>query len=67
MPPEEILTAIRAELGADVKELFADFDVHPLASASIGQAHAAHLDDGTPVVVKVRIPRIIWERTTSAF
>ncbi|WP_374008437.1 ABC1 kinase family protein [Leifsonia sp. LS-T14] len=59
VPPEEILTAIRAELGADVEELFADFDVHPLASASIGQAHAAHLDDGTPVVVKVRRPGVV--------
>ncbi|MEY9951591.1 ABC1 kinase family protein [Leifsonia sp. EB34] len=59
VPPEAILEAIRAELGADVEELFADFDVHPIASASIGQAHAAHLEDGTPVVVKVRRPGIV--------
>ena len=59
VPAEAILEAIRAELGADVEELFADFDVHPLASASIGQAHAAHLDDGTPVVVKVRRPGVV--------
>lgn len=31
----------------------------PLASASIGQAHAATLDDGTPVVVKVRSPGVV--------
>ncbi|MGH1525503.1 ABC1 kinase family protein [Leifsonia sp. L25] len=59
VPAAEIVDAIRAELGADVEELFADFDVVPLASASIGQAHAAHLHDGTPVVVKVRRPGVV--------
>ena len=59
VPAEAILEAISAELGADVDELFADFDVHPLASASIGQAHAAHVTDGTPVVVKVRRPGVV--------
>jgi ubiquinone biosynthesis protein len=47
---------IRSELGAAPEEIFASFDDRPLASASIGQAHAATLDDGTPVVVKVRRP-----------
>lgn len=59
VPAEAILDTLRAELGADVDELFADFDVRPLASASIGQAHAAHLNDGTPVVVKVRRPGVV--------
>lgn len=59
VPPAEILDTIRAELGAGVEELFADFDVIPLASASIGQAHAGHLHDGTPVVVKVRRPGVV--------
>ncbi|HYI26009.1 MAG TPA: AarF/ABC1/UbiB kinase family protein [Thermomicrobiales bacterium] len=53
---EVVLDVIRAELGSDVNELFAHFDEAPLASASIGQAHAATLKDGTPVVVKVRRP-----------
>jgi ubiquinone biosynthesis protein len=44
---------IEQELGP---EAFASFDLHPLASASIGQAHAARLHDGTEVVVKVRRP-----------
>lgn len=47
---------IRAELGGEPEELFAWFDMAPLASASIGQAHAATLHDGTAVVVKVRRP-----------
>lgn len=53
---EAITEAIRAELGADPQEIFAEFDESPLASASIGQAHTAVLADGTEVVVKVRRP-----------
>jgi ubiquinone biosynthesis protein len=44
---------IEQELGP---EAFAWLDLQPLASASIGQAHAATLLDGTDVVVKVRRP-----------
>ena len=56
MPTEQIREVIRRELGAEPEELFGSFDDAPLASASIGQAHAATLHDGTPVVVKVRRP-----------
>lgn len=37
----------------------ATFDMTPLASASIGQAHAATLLDGTEVVVKLRRPGVV--------
>lgn len=47
---------IEGELGASPATLFAAFDPSPIASASIGQAHAATLHDGTRVVVKVRRP-----------
>ena len=53
---EEIRAVIRSELGADPEVVFASFEDKPLASASIGQAHAATLADGTSVVVKVRKP-----------
>lgn len=53
---DQIREVIRRELGSEPEELFERFDNHPLASASIGQAHAATLKDGTPVVVKVRRP-----------
>jgi ubiquinone biosynthesis protein len=51
--PAMIQRVIEEELGP---EAFAWFDLQPLASASIGQAHAARLHDGTDVVVKVRRP-----------
>lgn len=53
---EAIIDTVRAELGADPQEIFAEFDDRPLASASIGQAHSARRADGTEVVVKVRRP-----------
>lgn len=54
----EIRAMIEAELGAPVSELFADFTDAPMASASIGQVHAATLHDGRRVAVKVQHPRI---------
>lgn len=56
VPVALVRDVIRRELGGTPEELFAWFDDEPLASASIGQAHAATLEDGTPVVVKVRRP-----------
>ena len=50
---------IASELGRSPDQLFATFDEAPLASASIGQAHAATLADGTEVVVKVRRPGVV--------
>ncbi len=47
---------IAEEMGRPFEEVFSDFDPVPLAAASIGQAHAARLVDGTEVVVKVRRP-----------
>jgi ubiquinone biosynthesis protein len=56
VPAEQVRQTIREELGAEPEQLFGSFDWVPLASASIGQAHAATLADGTRVVVKVRRP-----------
>ncbi|NGN85390.1 AarF/ABC1/UbiB kinase family protein [Arthrobacter silviterrae] len=57
--PEVIRSVIVQELGAVPEELFESFSDTPLASASIGQAHAATLHDGTAVVVKVRRPGVV--------
>jgi ubiquinone biosynthesis protein len=53
---EAVRETITAELGRPPEQVFATFEAAPLAAASIGQAHAATLHDGTAVVVKVRRP-----------
>lgn len=53
-PPDVVRQTVMAELGRPPEELFAEFDPAPMASASIGQVHAARLADGRRVVVKVQ-------------
>ena len=50
---EIIKEDVERELEGPLEELFLEFDPEPLGSASLGQAHAAKLPDGTDVVVKV--------------
>ncbi len=45
--------------GFSLDKVFAEFDKTPLASASIAQVHAATLQNGDSVVVKVRRPNIV--------
>jgi ubiquinone biosynthesis protein len=56
LPSEVVREFVRTELGGEPGSVFAAFDPEPLAAASIGQAHAAAMADGTEVVVKVRRP-----------
>jgi len=58
IPAEQIIAEIERSFGRPLGELFATFDPNPLASASIGQVHAATLPTGTSVIVKVRKPGI---------
>ena len=53
-----IARVIEEDLGSSPQALFASWDPAPLASASIGQVHAATLADGTSVVVKVQYPGV---------
>lgn len=53
-----IARVIEDDLGRPPQQLFASWDPAPLAAASLGQVHAATLDDGTPVVVKVQYPGV---------
>jgi predicted unusual protein kinase regulating ubiquinone biosynthesis (AarF/ABC1/UbiB family) len=58
MPTIDVVNIIETELKARLSKLFAEFDEEPLGTASLGQAHAAELRDGRPVVVKVQRPNI---------
>lgn len=61
VPFEHVEQTIVEDFGAGPDALFATFDRHPIASASIGQVHAATLPNGAPVVVKVRRPGVADE------
>jgi ubiquinone biosynthesis protein len=52
-PPEIVCQIIADELGKPPEELFARFELTPIASASIGQVHGGILHDGRRIVVKV--------------
>ncbi|MTV27661.1 AarF/ABC1/UbiB kinase family protein [Nitriliruptoraceae bacterium ZYF776] len=56
--PGAIREVLVDQYGAPPEEVFASFDPQPLAAASIGQVHAATLDDGSEVVVKVQYPGV---------
>jgi ubiquinone biosynthesis protein len=61
VPPfagEEAQAIVEKALKKPVSDLFASFDLEPLASASIAQVHSATLPDGRDVVVKVVRPGI---------
>ena len=52
--PQSIRATVESELGRPVEALFAHFEAHAFASASIGQVHRARLHGGQEVVVKVQ-------------
>ncbi|MDA0822103.1 MAG: ubiquinone biosynthesis regulatory protein kinase UbiB [Proteobacteria bacterium] len=57
-PGELARSIVEKAYGSSVAEMFRDFDENPLASASIAQVHAATLQDGREVIVKVVRPNI---------
>lgn len=58
VPYKEIEALLIEELGARPADIFADFDVEPLAAASIAQVYRARLASGEQVVVKVQRPGV---------
>jgi len=58
-PFEEVKTTLGHELGEAGLARFASIEPRPMAAASIAQVHAARLDDGREVVIKVQRPRLL--------
>ncbi|HEY8119452.1 MAG TPA: AarF/UbiB family protein [Methylophilaceae bacterium] len=61
VPPvafEELLPDLEKALGKSPFEVFKELDPQAIAGASIAQVHYAKLQDGTPVVLKVRRPNV---------
>ncbi|ALG87069.1 ABC1 kinase family protein [Gordonia phthalatica] len=56
--PDAIRRIFVEDLGAEPEEVFAEFDMTPIASASIAQVHTATLKSGDQVVVKIQRPGI---------
>jgi ubiquinone biosynthesis protein len=54
----ELQPELERALGRSPFEVFRDLDPRPVAAASIAQVHRARLQDGTPVVLKIRRPGI---------
>lgn len=57
-PGQQAKTIVEETLNCSIKNIFLDFDLSALASASIAQVHAATLLNGEQVVVKVLRPQI---------
>lgn len=55
---KKVREIIEEELGDTPENLFRDFDETPIATASIGQVHLAHLLSGEPVAIKIQRPDI---------
>src|SRR6187549_3056277 len=55
VPPfsyDSVAVIVQQSFGATIEQVFKQFDVIPVASASVAQVHFAHLPDDTPVAVK---------------
>jgi predicted unusual protein kinase regulating ubiquinone biosynthesis (AarF/ABC1/UbiB family) len=61
VPPMDyalIREQVKRELGKPPEKVFAHFEEHAFAAASLGQVHAARLPNGEDVVVKVQYPGV---------
>jgi predicted unusual protein kinase regulating ubiquinone biosynthesis (AarF/ABC1/UbiB family) len=57
-PNDIAFATIERELGRKIHEVYSEFDVEPVASASLGQVYRARLQTGEEVAVKVQRPNL---------
>lgn len=57
-PSNIVLTRLEKVYGKPIKNVFYEFELQPVASASVAQVHFAVLHDGTEVAVKILRPGI---------
>jgi ubiquinone biosynthesis protein len=57
-PGEQAKAIVEKAFGASIADIFSQFNLEALASASIAQVHAAILKDGRSVVLKILRPNI---------
>ncbi|ETS77054.1 hypothetical protein PFICI_10928 [Pestalotiopsis fici W106-1] len=58
MPAWQRDRVLTANLGAEWRDLFSEFEETPIAAASIGQVHRATLKSGEKVAVKIQFPGV---------
>ena len=58
IPKAKLIAELERSLGSPSIDVFATFDIAPVACASIGQVHRATLYNGLRVAVKVRRPEV---------
>ncbi|CAN5197336.1 hypothetical protein BH20ACI2_BH20ACI2_20950 [soil metagenome] len=57
-PNDVAFARIEHELGLKIKDVYAEFDLEPVAAASLGQVYRARLHSGEEVAVKVQRPNL---------
>ena len=58
MPKAQVIEMLEKELGKEWQNKFSEFNLYPIAAASIGQVHEARLRNGKKVAVKIQYPGI---------
>lgn len=59
-PFAQVREVIESSLGRPLEEIYTEFEVQPVAAASVAQVHRARLREGAvPVAVKVRRPDVV--------
>lgn len=58
IPAKDVVRIFTEELGVRPEKAFVEFDIEPLAAASLGQTHRAVMRNGRVVVVKIQRPGI---------